>query len=241
MKAIIPIIILVFFLFESVLVSSQSSITTTVDDVEVCVYRWFCSEWNPADCPKNQIQTRKCTNAGDCPGDYQKPKEKQGCIPELPKQLFDIKLELARYTVYAPEDLAAWIRFESFGTEPTPINLTYLILDKQENVVYVKEDYLVVETEEFVIEKFGDLELEPGEYSLVLRTLYDIDIEDEFRQDFQVISRARTWIYIIIGFAVLVAFYLIILKRKKKAVRLNILSNNSLGNVSRSKRGGEKS
>jgi len=244
MRSVIPIIALLFFsLLGSNLVNAQSSITTTVEDLEDCNYRWFCSAWNPDECPRNGIQTRSCNNAGDCPDTYQKPDERRGCTFKLPKQLFDIKLELAHYNVYNPEDLVAWARFENFGTEPTPVNLTYIILDKKENVVYVREAYLVVETEEFVVEKFEEVDLKPGEYSILLRILYDVDIEDEFRQDFQVISRTRTWIYIVLGFAVLTAFYLIILKRKKKTEHHNILPNHSLGKASRSKRkkGGEKS
>jgi len=227
MKIILLIIILMFFLFESVLVNSQSSITTTVEDIEDCDYRWFCSGWSPIECPENGVQKQKCTNAGDCPDDYQKPREKRGCIPELPKQLFDIKLELAHYTVYAPEDLAAWVRLESFGTEPTPINLIYIILDKQENVVYTKENYLVVETEEFVVERFEDLDLDPGKYSLLLKTLYNIDIEDEFRQDFEVKSKLRIWIYIITGFVIFGIVYgvvdLIIFMRKRKRKKKIVL------------------
>jgi len=230
------VILVTIFLLGIISVNAQSSITTTIEDLEDCDYRWFCSGWNPNECPESRIQTRSCNNAGDCPDTYQKPDEKRGCTPELPKQLFDIKLELAHYEVYAPEDLVAWIRFESFGTESTPVNLTYIILDKRENVIYLREAYLVVETEEFVIEKFEGVDLKPGEYSIILKILYDVDVEDEFRQDFQVISRTRTWIYIVLGFAVLTAFYLIILERKKKAERHNILPNHSLGKASRSKK-----
>jgi len=213
---ILTIAFLLLSLFGSNLVNPQSSITTIIEDLEDCDYRWFCSDWSPEKCPKSGIQTRKCTNAGDCPDTYQKPEEKQGCTSELPKQLFDIKFELSHYKVYAPEDLAAWIRLESFGTEPTPINLTYVILDKKENIVYMKEDSLIVETEEFVIEKFEGVKLRPGEYSLLLKTLYGDNVKDEFRQDFVVRSEVRIWVYIIIGFVILGIVYLIVFMRKRK-------------------------
>jgi len=209
----VVLIMLLFFLVN--LVSSQSSITTTVDDIEACDYRWFCSEWFPEKCSERGIQTRDCNNAGDCPDTYQKPEEKRGCTPELPRQLFDIKFELAHYTVYAPEDLAAWVRFESFGTEPTSISLTYIILDKKENIVYMKEDSLVVETEEFIVERFEGVDLKQGDYSLLLRTFYGENVEDEFRQDFVVRSEARIWIYILLGFIILGIIYLIVFMRKK--------------------------
>jgi len=220
MRIIILIIAFsLFSLFGSNLANTQSPVTTVVENIGECDYRWFCSDWYPTDCPENQIQTRKCTNAGDCPDTYQKPEEKQSCTLELPKQLFDIKLELAysEYSeVYSPKDLTAWIRFESFGTEPTPINLTYIILDEQENIVYVKEDHLVVETEEFVVERFEGVDLKPGKYSLLLKTLYNTDIEDEFIQNFEVKSEMRIWIYIITGFVILGVVYLIVLMKKKK-------------------------
>jgi len=220
------LMVLVFslsLLFGIILVDSQSSITTTIEDLEDCDYRWFCSDWLPSACPENGIQTRKCTNAGDCPDTYQKPEEKRGCTPKLPKQLFDIKFELSHYKVYAPEDLTAWIRLESFGTEPTPISLTYIILDKQENVVYMKEDSLVVETEEFIVEKFEGVELKHGDYSLLLKTLYGDNVKDEFRQDFVVRSEVRIWFYIIIGFVILGVVYLIVFTRKRKANKKAVL------------------
>jgi len=217
------IILIMLFLFLINLVSSQSSITTVVEDLEDCDYRWFCSDWFPEGCPENGLQTRKCNNAGDCPDTYQKPEEKRGCTPELPKQLFDIKLELEHYKVYAPEDLVAWVRFESFGTEPTPINLKYIILDKKENVVYMKEDSLVVETEEFVIEKFEGVELKQGDYSLLLKTFYGDNVVDEFRQDFVVKSELRVWFYIILGFVILGVVYLIVFWRKKEVKKKIVL------------------
>ena len=184
---LIILIFLIFSLFGNAIVSSQSFITSSsIKNPEGCTYRWFCSDWNPADCPKNQIQTRKCTNAGDCSDDFDKPEEKQSCRYTIPKQLFDIKLELESDTIYNSYQLTAWIKFESFGREPTPVNLTYIILDKEESIVYTKEDYIVVETERFVVESFEGLNLGPGEYVLVLKTLYNVEVEDEFRQEFKI-------------------------------------------------------
>lgn len=223
MEKMNKIILIMLFLFLVNLVSSQGSITTVVEDLEDCNYRWFCSDWFPEKCSQSGIQTRKCNNAGDCPDTYQKPEERRGCTPELPKQLFDIKLELEHYKVYAPEDLAAWIRFESFGTEPTPINLTYIILDKKENVIYMKEDSLVVETEEFIVEKFEGVNLKNGEYSLLLKTFYGDNVVDEFRQDFVVRSEMRILVYIIIGLVILGIIYLIVFTRKKKVKKKMVL------------------
>jgi len=206
------LIFLMFFLFENLIVSADSLITSSsVDYANDCTYRWFCSDWNPDDCPENQIQTRKCTNAGDCPDDFDKPKEKRGCIYGIPKQLFDIKFELESGLIYNPNQLTAWVTFESFGSEPTPVNLTYIILDKEGNIVYTKEDYIVVETERFTFESFEGLNLGPGEYVLVLKTLYNVEIEDEFRQEFKIeeVEKLNWSIILAIVFGAVVIIFII--------------------------------
>ena len=53
----------------------------------------------------------------------------------------------------------------------------------------------------------------PGKYTLVLKTLYDVDVEDEFRQDFEIIQPAEEkvgiwrslwfWVLIVLVLAVL--------------------------------------
>jgi len=189
------LIVLTFFIFFlSGNVSAESFITTaSIEGADGCTYRWFCSDWLPSACPENQIQTRKCTNAGDCPDDYQKPEEKQGCKFGLPEQLFDIKLELESDTMYSSYKLQAWVNFESFGTEPTPVNLTYVILDEFGNEIYIKKDYITVETERFITEGFTGLDLEPGEYTLMLKTLYNVNVEDKFEQDFVIEEEIKIW------------------------------------------------
>ena len=198
------------------IVSSQSSITTTIESFEDCTYRWFCTDWIPAKCPENGVQARSCTNAGNCPDDYQKPEEKRGCVPANPRQLFDIKLELEEKEIYNVRELVAWTRFESFGVEPTPVNLTFIILDRRGREVYVKKESIVVETERFVVERFKGLDLEPGEYVLILKTLYNTDVEDAFEQEFAFKERIERWVYAIAGFVVLAFIYLIVLWRKRK-------------------------
>lgn len=214
-------VLILFILVLTNIVSAEGFITSaTTENSDNCTYRWFCSDWNPADCPKNQIQTRKCTNAGDCPDDFDKPKEKQSCRYKIPEQLFDIKLELESDTIYNSYQLTAWVEFESFGREPTPVNLTYIILDKEESIVYTKEDYIVVETERFVAESFEGLNLKPGEYVLVLKTLYNIEIEDEFRQEFKIEEEIKiSWpmiLAIIVAEAIIIFIIILFMKWYEK-------------------------
>jgi len=95
--------------------------------------------------------------------------------------------------MYSSYKLQAWVNFESFGTEPTPVNLTYVILDEFGNEIYIKKDYITVETERFITEGFTGLDLEPGEYTLMLKTLYNVNVEDKFEQDFVIEEEIKIW------------------------------------------------
>jgi len=167
-----------------------------------CTFNWACTDWQPRICPVAQMQTRICTNQGTCFDDYGKPDETRSCIPApllpgpiavpeptspaIPEQLFDIKMELDESVVASIDNLVARVTFESFGRVPTPVILTFTILNKDGIEVVREEDSITVETEIFVTKTFEGLELEPGRYTLVLRTLYSIDVEDEFRQEFEI-------------------------------------------------------
>jgi len=205
----------------STVVTAKSTITSaSVENSEGCTYRWFCSDWLPEECPENQVQTRKCTNAGDCSDDFDKPKEKQGCFyATIPTQLFDIELGLQKELISNTYELSAWVTFESFGSESTPVNLTYTILDEFGNVVYTKEDYLVVETERYVTTGFLGLELEPGEYMLVLETLYDVDVRDEFIKRFTLEEEKKVWsarsVLVVIFLVLAFLIGLMMFKRRK--------------------------
>jgi len=218
-------VLILFTLMLTNIVSAESLITSSsVGYADGCTYRWFCSDWLPEKCPENQIQTRKCTNAGDCPDDLDKPKEKQGCIFGIPKQLFDIKLELESDTMYNSYKLQAWVFFESFGTETTPVNLTYVILDEFGNEVYTKKDYLTVETERFLTEDFTGLDLRPGKYSLLLKTLYNVNIEDEFEQEFIIEEKIKIWpiISITVVISLIIIFIIdLFMKWREKAREAN--------------------
>ena len=102
------------------------------------------------------------------------------------RQLFDIKFELIRKTVEKTEDLDTRVTFENFGSEPTPVNMIFTFLDSDDKEVYSEEDNLIVETEKVLIKEFNYLNLEKGDYTLVLTTLYNVDIEDEFRKKFTI-------------------------------------------------------
>lgn len=109
------------------------------------------------------------------------------CVPRVvPDQLFDINLELENATISDISELVARVIFVSFGAVPTPVDLTFVIEDEDRNEVYRSTGKITVETEALFTQTFEELELLDGTYTVVLQTLYNTDVFDEFRQDFKI-------------------------------------------------------
>lgn len=116
--------------------------------------------------------------------------EGEGEEEGLPAQLFDINLEIDEANISSVHGLAARVVFTSFGTESTPVDLTFVIIDEAGNEVYRDEGEdvdIVVETEAVYNKSFNDApDLPYGKYTLVLTTLYNTDVKDEFKADFEI-------------------------------------------------------
>jgi len=138
---------------------------------------------------------------------------------EAPEQLFDITLELDDDSFAYARDLAARVIFFSFGTVPTPVDLTFKILDSAGDEIYVSEDETTVIIEAVFNKKFQYLDLPIGDYTLELTTLYDIDVEDKFYADFEITGIEKDyysvvikyWIWLVVFFVVIVILLFIIL------------------------------
>lgn len=220
-KHSILIILLFVCCFLIIIEKTQASMITGVvrslDDEdfihekEDCSYKWNCSEWSKC---INRIQTRDCKNIGTCSGQYRKPAEERKCSPILPAQLFDIKLELESKIISNSSKLKALTTFESFGTEPTPVNLTYIILDDSGNEVYSELGEVTVYTEELVIHSFDNTNLGLGKYTLELIIEY-ANVIEEFRQDFEIKKEKISYeSYFAISFIILVVLFFLVTKNK---------------------------
>jgi len=105
---------------------------------------------------------------------------------KIPSQLFDITFNLEDALIQNSDELSAVVTFESFGTVSTSVNLTFTILDKSGREYAVDKDFVVVTTEKVFNKKFKALYLPDGKYTLILKTLYNTNVSDEFRQDFEI-------------------------------------------------------
>jgi len=112
-------------------------------------------------------------------------------------QLFDITFELNDKLLTEDENLVAIVGFENFGGEPTPVNLFFTVLDEEGEEIYEEEDSTIVETEKILTKNFKYLKFENGKYTLVLTTLYNVNVEDEFREKFIVKRQLYSpWLWI---------------------------------------------
>lgn len=143
----------------------------------------------------------------------------------IPQQLFDINLEVDSSDVATSSGLPTRVTFTSFGSVPTPVQMTFDVLDANGNVVYTKIVSTTVETQSVYTPTFADMNLKPGTYVLRLRTLYNQTVADEFRQSFTVTGGASNgwplWkvgiiIYSIAAFLIVLIFIFFLLKRRRK-------------------------
>lgn len=141
----------------------------------------------------------------------------------LPNELFDIKLELDDNFIQTSDELSARVIYESFGTVPTHVDLDFIIRDENGNKVYHEEGKIVVRTEEVSRKSFYGLNLPKGKYIMVLQTLYNVDVFDEYVVNFEVggsQSEGSSWKIIFTVISVLalgvLLFWLFRPKRKHK-------------------------
>ncbi len=107
----------------------------------------------------------------------------------LPAQLFDIRILVDRTNISRIVDLVARVTFESFGRVPTPVDMTFSILDSQGNELWKSTDTTTVQTEAVFVKRFPDApELSEGSYTLRLSTLYNTDVTDVFEAPFTISS-----------------------------------------------------
>ena len=125
----------------------------------------------------------------------------------IPSELFDITWNLDDKIMKSVSKLVGIITFESFGTVPTLVDLTFIILDESENEIYNEESEITVTTEEVLRWKYETLsELPKGKYTAVLKTLYNVDVFDEFKQEFEIDGESvlttyakRNWVWYLSG------------------------------------------
>ena len=143
----------------------------------------------------------------------------------LPLQLLDISLEIDDSSIGDIQELTSRVIFTSFGKVPIPVDLRFTIKDEAGKEVHSGRHYIVVETEEVLTKKFEELDLAPGKYTLLVNTLYNIDVADEFVQDFEIVEIAKKsssrllFLALLLLIAVVFGYVLSVRKRKRNGTQ----------------------
>ena len=142
---------------------------------------------------------------------------------QIPGNLFDIALTIDSAVLGASSELVARTQFTSFGTVPTAVKMVYRIEDAGGLEVFSENDEVTVETEQLVTKEFKSLALGSGKYTLVLSTTYGNNVQDEFRQAFEVkglsVAKGKTAAIWIISIMTVVGGYIIFLFIKRKRIK----------------------
>ncbi len=120
----------------------------------------------------------------------------------IPAQLFDIRLLIDRTAILHIADLVARVTFGSFGRVPTPVAMTFSIINSSNESIEVSQDTTTVQTEAVFVKRFLNVaQLAPGSYTLKLHTKYNSNVEDDFTAAFTITSPTASsrWIAWLIG------------------------------------------
>jgi len=104
---------------------------------------------------------------------------------EIPDELFDITLDLEEKSLTSADKLVVWISLQNFGKKYVPARLIYIITDKNGTEVHKEFEEVRVYTDNSIIKKFGDLNLDPGLYALKFQVEY-AGIVEEFEDGFEI-------------------------------------------------------
>lgn len=168
---------------------SQNSIVVETESIFLKTFQ--NSDFGPG---KYTVYLRTLYN-GNVEDIFSKKFEISNNISKSKNQLFDITFNLDKKIVEKIGDLTARVSFESFGTEPTPVNMVFTFLDANGKKVYSEENNTIVETEKVLTKKFSYLNLEKGNYTLVLTTNYNTNVKDEFREKFTITgAKSYEWV-----------------------------------------------
>jgi len=142
-------------------------------------------------------------------------------IATNPSQLFDIALVIDQPLIDDSHKLAARVTFASFGKEATSVDMTFIILDGSGKQLYRTTGKTTIQTEGVYNQAFKDLNIPDGKYTLLLNTLYNVNVKDEFRQPFEVKSQKNVltvlWPWgLFIAIPVLLLVVIFLWKRHRK-------------------------
>ncbi|MFC1666164.1 hypothetical protein ACFLZF_00410 [Nanoarchaeota archaeon] len=144
--------------------------------------------------------------------------EKEELIEE---EIIEVDFSLEKDFVFSLNELKILTTFENVLNKSLLVNTTFIILDSNENEVYVLEEQINITKKIISIKSFEDIDLDIGKYKLVLKLSYGEDVKEEFSTSFEIIEKVLTepakkskLVIVLIVFA-LIGFMFWLIKNKK--------------------------
>lgn len=128
----------------------------------------------------------------------------------VPDQLFDITFTIDQFKISSIKELSGVATYASFGGVPTPVDYEISLFNEAGEIITKYPGYIVVETENVEVmdfEKFDNLDLPYGKYRVMYTSVYNVDVHDEFIQDFTIgplDTKSTDWTTIILIFGVII-------------------------------------
>lgn len=115
----------------------------------------------------------------------------------LPEQLFDIGIGVGSNQYEYGQTPLVRLGFESFGSVPTPVDITGRVVSENGVVVFEWKDAIVVETSFEYVKKVPATApataLDSGYYSVLVTTHYNGDVTDNWRDTFTVLPHTEPY------------------------------------------------
>ncbi len=103
--------------------------------------------------------------------------------------VFDIRLLIDAAEIKKLQDLSAHVTFENFGSDSTPVNMVFTVIDSRGGEIWKETNTTSVQTEAVYNRNFLYAPSVPeGKYVLRLDTVYGNDIRDTFSVPFSIKS-----------------------------------------------------
>ena len=132
-----------------------------------------------------------------------------------------IQLDLVDTVVYSVDELVAEADFSNFKTPPSAAKISFKILNEEGMQLYASSEINIVKNKGLLSKVLKGIELDYGNYTIVMKALDGPNIFEESRVDFSIVDKRventqRVWIFGVIYVLFLLTLFLTRKKKEKK-------------------------
>lgn len=111
-------------------------------------------------------------------------------LPGLP---LNVTFEVVNNKIEKSQDLSVRLKFDEFNRQPIPVNLIFVIYDKDGKQLYSTQDNIVADNQDEYLKEFPDLDLPFGQYTIIVNTPDGLRITGDLQEGFEVIKSGESF------------------------------------------------